>query len=89
LIVAPVAVVWCAENCADAVIVLQLVALVHQLMGSCYHLQSIRMVKLLSDILNYQRFTAPNKNPAPRGLSLNPTAASSGSLQSKSDPAPF
>lgn len=89
LVVAPVAVVGRAENSADAVIVLQLVALVHQLMGSRYHLQPVRVVELLSDILNYQRFTAPNKNPAPLGLSLNPTAASSGSLHSKSDPAPF
>ena len=33
--------------------------------------------------------TAPNKKPAPLGLSLNPTAASSGSLHSRSEPAPF
>ena len=33
--------------------------------------------------------TCPNKKPAPLGLSLNPTATSSGSLHSKSDPAPF
>lgn len=47
------------------------------------------MIEFLCYILNKSNSTAPNKKPAPRGLSLKPTAASSGSLHSKSDPAPF
>ena len=89
LVVASVAVVGRAEDGADAVAVLQLVALVHQLMGTRDHLQVVAVVELLCHVLRRTSLTAPNRNPAPRGLSLNPTAASSGSLQSRSEPAPF
>jgi hypothetical protein len=68
---------------------LKLIALIHKLMSSGHHFQSIRMIKFLCDILNKKKVTAPKRKPAPRGLSLNPTAASSGSLHNKSEPAPF
>ena len=68
---------------------LQLVALVHELVGTGDHAQIVCVVELLGYVLNEGGCTAPNRKPAPRGLSLKPTAASSGSLQSKSEPAPF
>ena len=89
LVVAPVAVVRSAEDRADVVVVLQLVALVHQLMGPRYHPQVVRVIELLCDILSSPLLTAPKRKPAPRGLEPKPVTVSSGSLHNKSEPAPF
>jgi hypothetical protein len=64
------------------------VSFVHQLMCSSNYPNFINMIKSLSDILNIDIVTEPNKNPAPLGLSLYPVI-SSGSLQTRSHPAPF
>lgn len=58
-------------------------------MSSCYHPQFICMIEFLCYILlSNKLFTIPNKNPAPLGLYLYP-CISSGSLHTKSHPAPF
>jgi hypothetical protein len=64
------------------------VTFIHELMSSCNHSYFIYMIKSISDVLNIGIITDPNRNPAPRGLSLYPRI-SSGSLQTKSHPAPF
>jgi hypothetical protein len=64
------------------------VPLIHELMRSGNHPNFVDMVEFLSDVLNIDIITDPNRNPAPLGLSLYPTM-SSGSLQTKSQPAPF
>lgn len=89
LVVAAVAVVGRAEDRADIVIMLELVSLVHELVGPRHHLQVVCVVELFCYVLSGGISTAPKRKPAPRGLSLNPTAASSGSLHKRSDPAPL
>jgi hypothetical protein len=55
LVVASVAVIGSTEYGRNAVVVFQLVALVHQLMGPGDHLELVRVVELLSDVLKISK----------------------------------
>ena len=87
-VVAPVAVVGSTEDSGHLIVVFVRVPFVHELVGSGYHAQFVGVAELLCDILNIEGFTSPNRKPAPLGLYLYPWM-SSGSLQTKSQPAPF
>ena len=88
-VIAAVAVVGGAKDGYHLIVVFVGITLVHKLVRPRNHLQLVSVVELLCDVLNIKAlFTIPNRNPAPRGLSLYPWT-SSGSLQTKSQPAPF
>lgn len=88
LIITAVAVVGCTEDCTYLIVVLELIAFVHHLMCTCHHTQTVWMHELLCYVLCIAHLTAPKTKPAPRGLLFHPFV-SSGSLQSRSEPAPL
>jgi hypothetical protein len=52
LVTTPITVIRCRENCDYCLVVTPVVSIHNQLMGSCYQLQIIRVIKVLGDILS-------------------------------------
>ena len=51
LVVTAVAIVGSTENGSYFVIVLELITFSHELMGPCYHFETVSVIELLGDVL--------------------------------------